>query len=244
MSENNGKAKLWVYAVVLFTSAFIVLLITAYSQIRINRNITDYQNQIFAKENEKNQFMINYKTASEEIARLEQEVDSLNKTVTGNKDEIDKLKEEQTSLNARMEEITGAYELLAAAEEELDKGNIVNSAEILLDKLDATLLSANGNIRYEKLKEATYKKASSLLYRQGYERYTKKLYSQAAESLIKSIRLSNIEYFTDDCYYFLAYCEYRTGNNEKAKEYLNTLLNGFPKSSYNADASRLLKSLE
>lgn len=44
MSNNKSERKtVWIYAVILFTSVFVVLLLTAYSQIKLNTNINKYQ---------------------------------------------------------------------------------------------------------------------------------------------------------------------------------------------------------
>lgn len=37
-----GKKTIWIYAVILFTSAFIVLLISAYSQMKFKKNANEY----------------------------------------------------------------------------------------------------------------------------------------------------------------------------------------------------------
>jgi hypothetical protein len=67
MAEGkNGKGKVWVYAVVLFTSAFIVLILTAISQIRFNKNIDEYRDQISNKEIEKSKFQLNLNSVLEE----------------------------------------------------------------------------------------------------------------------------------------------------------------------------------
>jgi cell division protein FtsL len=59
VSENgNGRKAVWMYAVILFSSAFIVLLLTAYSQIKLNKNITRYEGQI----HDEKQQNINFKT--------------------------------------------------------------------------------------------------------------------------------------------------------------------------------------
>jgi hypothetical protein len=51
--NDSKKSKLCVYAIILFNIAFIVLLFTAYSQIKLNENLNSYKNQVINKETEK-----------------------------------------------------------------------------------------------------------------------------------------------------------------------------------------------
>jgi len=61
--NNNDKKTVWVYAVILFTSAFIVLLITAYSQIKVNKNIDEVRNKLGSTEKEKSNFQMSLSSA-------------------------------------------------------------------------------------------------------------------------------------------------------------------------------------
>lgn len=56
MDNKKDKKTVWIYAVVLFTSAFIVLMITAYSQIKVNKNIDYVRDKLGNSEKEKKQF--------------------------------------------------------------------------------------------------------------------------------------------------------------------------------------------
>jgi len=51
MYKNKNSKTLWVYAVVLFACAAIVLLWTGYSQIKINNYLQEYEDKLHDKEN-------------------------------------------------------------------------------------------------------------------------------------------------------------------------------------------------
>jgi len=241
--NKNEKKAVWMYAAILFFSAFIVLLLTAYSQIKLNRNIMEYEDQINNEKQQNINFKLDLATMvkkneelNEKIAQLEQEILQL-------KEQNSKALEDINQLKKRFSSSKDMYENLIFAIEELENDNIINCALILNTKIDASLLDAKGRDMYRYLVDSTYKPASHLLYNQGYQLYLEKDYASAIEKFKTSLELSENEYISDDCLYFIAYSEFRQGNFEKVKEAVNQLLTKYPDSSYKDDAKDLLKMI-
>lgn len=244
IDKKSNKGKIWIYAVVLFTSAFIVLLLTAYSQIKFNRNILNYQNRISVQETEKKRIMLNYETASKEIDRLLSEVESLNKKNMDSDVQIEQLKQENENLKAQNDKSKVQYEMLITAQDEYMKGNIVICADILSRITNPNDFSSTGLAKYTSLKEKTFKEAALILYKEGYNYYRKKEYSEAEKSFLRSLEFADDEYFSDDCYYLMALSEYKSGDHETAKNHLEALILNYNESNYADDAKILLEQLQ
>jgi len=242
---KNKKLNIWVYAVILFTSAFVVLLLTAMSQIKFNRYINDYRNQITTKESEKNKFKSNLNIALEENARLESEIQSLKEEMENLNDDFEEIKEESEKIKAEYERTMHIYKVLVSAQNLYDKGNYTECAELLYkEAIDVNSLDAAAKERYQFLVDRTFKKASLEFYRKGYAYFKEGLYDAAEKRFLKSIGLADSEYYSDDCYYYLAYIKYKTGDKRAAASYIEALLTKYPKSTYTKAAKELLKLME
>lgn len=241
--RNNAKMKIWVYAVVLFTSAFIVLLLTAYSQIKMNRSIDKYKHQINEKDNENTRFEFNLNSALQENNRLNEEVKRLLGELENADAKINGLEENQNSLQKDYEIRLESYEKLFEAENLYKKKDYIGCDEILQSGIRIESLSIEGLNRYNDLWQKNYKKASLSLYKEGMEHYNNKKYYEASERFVKSFQLVDDEYYSDDSYYFAAYAEFKLDNTEKTKLYLKELLTKYPESIYVKSAEGLLKKI-
>ena len=236
---SNGKSKIWLYAVVLFTSAFIVLLVTAFSQIKLNNNLSYLNNQIFTKEHEKNEVQLSFANAqelngklSDENKRLQEEVDRLSA-------EIDKMKADQEAAeNAGADKIE-AYEQLSRAQNAYAAGNPVDSAQVIWD-INISRLDANASQEYSLLREKTYRDAGKQLLNEGYELYTKKEFVSAVEKFLASRAYASGEEYSDKCLYYLALSESKMGNIASAVDHMRTLKDQFASSKYLSAAKKFL----
>lgn len=240
-TKKNNRGRIWLYAVVLFTSAFVVLLITAYSQIKFNRSIDDYRSQIHSNESEKNKFRINLDAAMEKNVKLEKEIKKLESQIAEAEAKTTKKEEENTELAQKHQKTIKSYEALITAVREYQKGNIIGCAETLYEQVDIDCLDKEGMAEYNNLAEKTFKKASHAYYLEGYKYFNNKDYAKAMESFFKSLEMSDREYFSDDCYYYLAYSAYEEGDEESARAYIETLKEKYPDSQYLDDAETLLR---
>jgi TolA-binding protein len=238
--KMNGRVKLWVYAVVLFTSAFIVLLITAYSQIKVNRNIVEYREQIYKDENEKRKFLLNLNSALEENMKLVNELKTLKEKLDEYESKLEELEEREEKSRKKIDNISAAYENLAAAFNDYENENPVSSAERLKNDIKTELLGTEGLRQYRQLWELSHKKAAHELYLKGYNSYRNKDFRTATDYLNKSLGFADDMIFSGDCYFLLANSEYKQGNVDAAKKYLYILLEKYPSSSYAEEARNLL----
>lgn len=242
MPENkNVKVKIWVYAIVLFTSAFVVLLLTAMSQIRFNKNIIDYKSQIHLNENEKNKFKLNLQTAEDNIQLLKKDIEVLQKNASKDKAKLEEYNKKLSELKEQQETVVHNYTELIRAEVEYDKGNLIECAKILSGNIKPDLLETTASERYKQLKEKTYEKAAQLLFMEGYKFFKDKKFDLAVESFKLSSELFDTAYFSDDCYYYLSYSELKSGNKDKAAEVIQIFFQKYPNSSLTKDARELLK---
>lgn len=244
MNDNkDSKIKVWKYAVILFTSAFVVLLLTAYSQIKFNRNIDNYRNQIYNEENEKNKYRVNLKTALDENVALKEELEQLRKELDENKENLKNLEKENHKVQDDFTDLQNNYEALLSAQAEYAKGNSVKSAEILHFQVDPVQLGSEAKEAYESLAKIVFEKTAYSYYKEGYSLYKKKQYSEATKSFLNSLRYSQGSYYSDDCYFFLAYSEYYQGNSNASREYIDLLLEKYPDTTYRNAAKNLKKLL-
>lgn len=242
-SGKNGRNTIWVYAVILFTSAFIVLLLTAYSQIKFNKNLNDYKNQLYTEENDKNNFKNNLGTALSENKRISDELKTVKQQLEDAKAKVEEgnaiLKKQQHKTN----DIVDAYEYVVQAYIEYNKGNLLKSADILYSSTDTKILGKEGMELYEELVPKVYGKAAEILYQEGYKSYINKQYEEAVKSFRKSLNYASSEYFSDDCLYFIGYSRYRQQNYKEAKDTMEKLINEYPESNYKKSASDLIKEM-
>lgn len=229
--KRNIKAKIWVYAVVLFTSAFIVLLITAYVQIKQQRSINDYKTQISVQQNENKKFQLSYANAQEMIDKLTGDNDNLTADNKSYNDTIDKLNNDLNQIKEESDQQIAQYEKLCEAQSEYLKGNIVACAQ-LLKNIDPKDLDGKAAEAYSLISGKAIKEAGSQLFEEGYKLYQNSKYTEAIEKLSLCRDISNNEDFSDNCLYYLAYAKHRSGQTAIAVDMMKTLIQEYPSSSF------------
>jgi hypothetical protein len=236
---KNARSKIWLYAVVLFTSAFIVLLLTAYSQIKLNRNLSDLNNQVFTKEHEKNQVQLSFANAQEVNSKLADENKMLQDEKGSLALQLGQYKYDKDASDILFKSKLDTYDKLCQAQSDYMEGKIIESAQ-LIENVDAGLLDIYGNELYAQLKNKTYAEAGKLLLNEGYGLYMKKDYAAAAEKLIRSREYAPDKEFSDKCLYYLAQAEAKSGNTVAGVEQMKTFVGLFPSSHYINAAKRFL----
>ncbi len=243
MKNKKVKKAIWFYAVVLFTSAFILLLFTYFNQDQFDKNLNEYISKLSEEEKKKISIQTNLFSVTEENNNLKNEVNSLKKELEEIKNSKKVVDSEKTELNKDFLKLKEAYEHLINAENLYLKGNIVESAEILVKKCDKSVLGFNALESYNSLLEKTLFKASRELYIQGYEYYKNKQYDMAIDKFKQSLEFEKNSYLSDDCYYFISYSYYWLNDIENAKNNIQTLLDNYPDSSYKNDSLLLMQKL-
>lgn len=241
--EKNVKKTVWLYAVILFSSAFVVLLLTAYSQIKFNKNITEYKNQIYTGEKEKKDYKTNLSQTLDENKVLKEDVKRINSELTKLKNDQESLKKGLEDGQNKLNQSVISYDGLIDAENSYNNGDITSCALTLKNKVDVQLLGKSAQEKYNSLINKTLKDSAFKLYYKGLDLYKKKKYDEAIESFKQSLSLTTEEDYSDDCYYFVAYSYFRKNDNNTSANFLSEMLKNYPGSDYYEDAQELLKKV-
>ncbi len=237
--KENKKASIWLYGVILFTSAFIVLLFAGYSQIRINKDLNDYKSQVFNTESEKNEYLRNFASAQEMNVELNKEISLLKEENAALNKEIDDLTDKnailQETLRYRQEASDNFSKVISIY---LD-GDVIRTVE-QLKAVDVAKLDQMTAETFKKLEEKVMAEAGKKLFDEGISLYERAKYTEAAEKLLLSFQYAPKAEFSDKCLYYLAYAHMRTGNKEAALEHMNQLVLEYPQSKYMGRAKQFI----
>jgi TolA-binding protein len=243
--ENKSEKKqIWMYAVILFTGAFIILLLTAYSQVKFQNNISDYQNKLSSQEKAKISAVTDLNSAIKENKRLNTELESLRNKLVESEQKIATEESKGVDLETKYNSAVSASDSLIKAYQFFNNEDYINCAMTLKYEVSIDNLSVNGVETYNNLLEKSYSKASLQLYREGYRYYKNKSYSQAIISLNRAIDFSNKnEYYIDDAYYYLATSYYKNSDFEDAGKTIDSFNTNCPKSLFKRNMNNLLAKM-
>jgi tetratricopeptide (TPR) repeat protein len=242
--EIKQKKGLLTYALVFITCAFIVLFVTAYSQFKFTGSISDYQYKLSESGKEKTNIQYNLNTLLLENKKLKTELNSLNKDISNVNSTIVQKKNELFDIEKKYKLALETYEALIKAENEYRNNNFLNCASLLCDKnYDFSLLNINASQRYTFLVNMTFKNSALEAYKIGYNNYFNKKYEDAISKLNLSLTLEPDGYYSDDCYYFIAYSQFRMGDKDLAKKTLNLILEKYPNTDYKQGVLDLLNKI-
>lgn len=231
--NKNEKKQIWMYALILFAGAFIVLLLTAYSQVKFQNNISDYQNKLSSQEKAKGNAVTSYNAAVKENKRLTAELDALRSKLVESEQKIALEEARSVELESKQTNATSASDLLFVANSYYNNEEYIRCAITLKYDINTALLSPKAVQSYNELISKSYGKASQLLYREGYHNYKNESYSEAILSFNRAIDFSQKdEYYIDDAYYYLAKSYYNTSNFEAAKKIITQFISDYPKSPF------------
>ncbi len=237
--NDTKKSKLWVYAVVLFTSAFIVLLFTAYSQIKLNENLNRYKNQVINKETENKEVQQNFLSAQEMNDKLNNEIENLKEENKSLEASIDILEDENNNISGKLNALDQEYGNFLAALNLYMNDDFVNCVEAL-NIISAGNSELTGNEHYISFSKVVKTKAGKELYDEGYASYRKRDYEEAAKKLISSYEYAPNEVFSDECLYYIAYSQFYLNNGGAAIDYMNKLIDNHPDSNLIKSAKRFI----
>ena len=229
--EENKKTKVWLYAVILFTSAFLILMFTAYSQIKMNKSLDRYKNQIYSKETEKNEYLENFTSAQEMNKKLNEEINDLKNEKTELENEVFLLKVELENSKEMQEKKDAAVEALLNGMSEYLNGNTVESAGYLKNIDDSGLEGSTLEL-FNGLSSRVYSEAGEILYNDGFRLYKRGDNEEAAAKLLLSTQYAPSESFSGKCMFYLAYAELKSGNKTAALEHMNRVIAEYPSSGY------------
>ncbi|HEX2945314.1 MAG TPA: tetratricopeptide repeat protein [Clostridia bacterium] len=230
MSENK-KSNVWLYAVILFTSAFIVLLFAGLSQIKMNKNLSNYRSQVNTTESEKNKYQQNFSSAQEMNKKLNEQISALENETSVLKNVISNLNNDKTlqeAANQRKDQVEENFHNVLSV---YLKGNVVEAAG-LLSSVDYSFLTGKDLEAFNALDQKVRSEAGEVLFEEGYAAYNHKKYPEAAAKLGQSFGYAKKEAFSDKCLYYLAWAEKKTGNLTGAVEYMKQLVQEYSESRY------------
>jgi cytochrome c-type biogenesis protein CcmH/NrfG len=104
MNDNSGKRRLWIYACILFTCIFLILLISAYSQRKFDTNIESYRLKLSEQENQKLESEINLKTAMDEIKKLKEGATESKSQTEAAKKQLEEEKKKSAELEQQLKD--------------------------------------------------------------------------------------------------------------------------------------------
>lgn len=242
--SKNEKKQIWLYALILFTGAFIILLLTAYSQDKFQDNISEIQSKLSSEQKAKSNVATDLTSAVNENKRLTKEIESLRNKIIASEEKIATGEENYVDLESKYNNTTAASDLLLYAREYYDKKNYISCAITLKYDINTTFLSPKAMESYNELALKCYEKASKLVYADGYRNYKNKEYNEAITNFKRAIDFSKKdEYYVDDAYYYLANSYYKTLNFDEAKKIIHTFIIDYPRSSFLEDMKDLFDKM-
>jgi tetratricopeptide (TPR) repeat protein len=231
--KKNKQKKVFMYAVVLFTCALIVLLVTAYSQYKLNKNIESSELEI-------SKYQLSYAKALERIDELSEENDRLNDENKEQKENYEELKETAKIQNEEYNKQIEQYELMIEAYREFQKGDEKKSAEILY-QVDNKLLNNEGNDFYNEISPTIFEKVGRILFNEGLDLYLKGKYQDSLDILNISRKYSKDADYSARCLYYIAHAQNKLNDKTAAIENMKKVIEEYPDSKYQAYAQSFLR---
>lgn len=229
--SDNKKSNVWLYAVILFTSAFIVLVFAGLSQIKMNKSISTYKSQVHNTENEKNKYQQNFSSAQEMNQKLNEQINVLENEVQILKNVISSMNNDKKIRDEAIQRKNEAEENFHGVLSAYLNGDVTEAAG-LLSSVDTTLLSGQDMVAFNALDVKVRSEAGRVLYDEGYSLYRKAEYSKAATKLGLSFTYAQKESYSDRCLYYLAWAEKKSGKKTAALDHMRLLVQDYPNSRY------------
>lgn len=230
--ENNKDKRnfLWIYTVILFSSAFIVLFLTGLSQVRLANNIEEYKKKLKEHEKSIQGFNLSLNSASKENWSLRQKIELLEKENSSLKSIIEDLNKLKL-IQSQLERSKLSFDLLLKATDFFKKGDYVSCAEALRDVFEEDL-GQEARKKYKYLKSKVYFYTMKYFYYKGIKEFEKRNYLQAREYFLKSLNYDDTKYFEENSLYYIALISSKLGETEKLRQYANALITKYPNSEY------------
>jgi tetratricopeptide (TPR) repeat protein len=243
MINKGEKNTIWIYAVILFSCAFMILLLTFYSQEKLQNSTKQLNTKITNVSKTNEQTVINLKTARDQNKILQNQMNELQKQLD---EEKVKSSELETSYKAQIDTLSKKQSTNSGIGKAvifyLNK-DLVKCAESIANIDKSTLTDVDKEL-YDILSSKSFYTASHFYYSKGYNSYTKKQYVNAVEYFKKTLSLSGDFYFSDDSYMFLAYSYYYLSDKENAKATYESLVVKYPNSELSASANEFYKLIQ
>jgi hypothetical protein len=196
------------------------------------------------KQKEYNTFQHSLSSALVENKKLNDDLNKLDEEMARLKVKNESLQKDISNIKDNKEKYLNSYEILLKADEYYSKGFIKECSQVLINEVDYHSFNKYALNKYYSLLNNTRDKAAKLFYKDGYRSYKEGNYEESIKNLEFSLKLVDNEYFSDDCYYYIAHSQFRLNKKDLAKEAINMLLTKYDDSSYKKEVTNLLKSLD
>ena len=243
MSDKKKKSSVWLYAVILFFSAFIVLVFAGYSQIRLNKSLESYKSQVFNTESEREMYQQHFASAQEMNEELNKEIDDLKMQVDSLSQEIKALEESNADLESKLQTAEAHEVKLSNAMKLFLDGRAAECVDFI-KTIDTEHMKKDTLAMLDTLRQKASAQAGELLYDEGYELYSEKKYAEAISAFELSFKYAPEGEFSDKCLYYLSYSELKAGDKEKAVDNMVLLTVKFPESKYISKAKSFIKQYQ
>lgn len=212
---NDKKKFLWVYALVMCVSAFTILLMTAYSQIKYEKSNSQIKFELTKRESQVKDFSINLQSVTDKKRMLEEQNKNLQSIVVVNNKKI-------VELNTYIQNTKTSYENILKAQTLYRQGNYNESCNLLL-LVDNNLLGDEMQKIYSTLKKNVFPKISVSLFSQGRKYYNHKQYDLAVLDFEKLLIIDEDRKYQKSTINYLINSYQSLGNTEKKTFYENIL---------------------
>jgi len=238
--KGNIKNKVWIYAVILFTSAFIVLLFAGYSQIKLNSNIDNYKNEISSKETERIKYQMSYTQTLKRVEELTKQNEDLEAQNNSLKEQYEALKKEAAQKEKQLTDTNTEYKKYVKAQSEFIAGNTRLCADIL-KTVNINLLDEESAQSCMSLSGKVFDEIGKYHFDRGIKAYNNGKYDNAISELTLSRSYKKTGSYSAKALYYLAYAEYRLGNKSQAVGYMKLLTEEYPNSLYFSKAKSFIE---
>lgn len=237
--DKNKRRFLWIYALVLFASAFTVLLLTAFSQIKLNNNMEEYKRQLSDRENSIKEFSLNLNSAAEERKTLKQKLEQLQTEYDQLKHTVSEGGGNPELMNSKLERSRRSFDNLLKADRLYKDDKYISCAQLLRNVFEEDL-GQEARQKHRFLKSKVYLYATKDYYRKAVGMFNQKNYTEARKLFEESLAYDETKYYEENSIFYLALICKKINDVESFKKYSQKLIQSYPNGEYAAK----VKSLE
>ncbi|MGE4283133.1 MAG: hypothetical protein AB7G87_05360 [Clostridia bacterium] len=237
---NKNSKFLWLYSTVLFTAAFVLILMTAASQSRLTKDIQSYKEQLNTQKGLFQGVQKNLNDLAKENEQLQQKLEVTDVEKKGLEEQVKTLKEQITQMDMQQYKIKKSMDDLIEAKKYADQKDYKESA-LYLSSVYFEVLSEDSKKTYNNLGSMVFTEAAAISYKEGYKLFNSNKLDKAIEEFELSLQFKKDAYFSDDAMFFLALSFYKLDRSDRAKDLFIQHDEKYPDSTYKADVRYYLE---
>ena len=177
--------------------------------------------------------------AKQEVLEANNTISSKNQTIASLEDQIDELAGKITNMQLAGDDVTSqvnSYDQLLQAYISYEKEEI-DAAGVALGMVDEAHLSETAMQVYNTINGKVNEQYLTILYKDGYDAYSRQDYPAAIENLKRAVEL-DVSYQNGNALYYLAQAYRKNNDLESAKPYYARFLELYPNTERAATAAR------